>query len=129
MWGDYSLSYDEMTPKLKRTVERDVGTLFSRRAFLLNPTFEDLKRLSPFHPNVNYGKATLFLSDKGMAALQRLTKLVGSLTSLADCVSERDIDSQILQSYKSWLNQNLQPTGQEFMEDIVDSLLRVVKDY
>ena len=118
-----------MTPKQKRIVERDVETLFSVRAFLSNPTFEDLKRLSPFHPNITSGQATLFLSDKGLVALQRLTSLTSSLTLLAGSVSERDINAQTFRSYKSWIKRNLQPTGQELMEDIVNSLLGIVKDY
>ncbi|MFZ0931737.1 MAG: hypothetical protein WAN11_24280 [Syntrophobacteraceae bacterium] len=123
------MPYNEMTPKQKRTIERDVETLFSVRAFLSNPTFEELKRLSPFHPNVNCGQATLFLSDKGLAALQRITKLISLHSLLAGSVSERDLDAQTLRTYKSWLNRNLQPTGQEFTEDVVSSLFGVVKDY
>jgi hypothetical protein len=118
-----------MTPKQKRIVERDVETLFSVRAFLSNPTFEDLKRLSPFHPNIKCGRGTLFLSDKGIAALQRLKNLIGSITLLAGAVSERDISAHMLRGYESWLKRNVQPTGQGFTEDIVNSLLGIVKDY
>ena len=35
----------------------------------------------------------------------------------------------MLRSYKSWIKRNLQPTGQELMEDIVNSLHAIVKDY
>ena len=123
------MPYDEMTPKQKRIVERDVETLFSVRAFLSNPTFEDLERLSPFPPTIRSRRLTLFLSDKGVVALQRLTSLIGSPTLLTGSVSERDISLQTFRSYETWLEKNLQPTGQEFTEDIVNSLLGIVKDY
>ncbi|HWQ89039.1 MAG TPA: hypothetical protein VN374_03605 [Desulfitobacteriaceae bacterium] len=121
--------YEKLTQKQRRTIERDVETLFSRRAFIISPTFEDIKRLGPFHPNIRYGPGTLFLSDKGVAALRRITSLLGSLSLMASSVSMRDIDVQVLGNYKSWLERDLQPTGREFTEGIVNSLVGIIMDY
>lgn len=123
------MTYAGMSPKQKRIVERDVKTLFSPRAFLRAPTFEELKRLLPFHPQVKYKSGTLFLSKKSVAALRRLIVSLSGLPELIDTVSTREIDTQLQKSYKTWLENGQQPTGQEFIESVVNYLLGKVKHY
>jgi Apea-like HEPN len=118
-----------MTPKQKRIVERDLQTLFSRRAFIAKPTLEDIKRLDFFPPTVKYNRGTLFLSDKGDAALKRLTDLVCGLPELIGSVSKREIGTQVLKSYNDLIERQLQPTGQEFIDGLAHTLLATVKDY
>src|SRR5882724_902012 len=122
------MSYSGLTPKQKRIVERDVETLFSPAAFIHNPTLEGIKRLGFFHPTVEYKGGTLFLSDRGDAASKRLLDIVCSFPELAGCVSKREIGRQILKNYNDWLERHLQPTGQEFVEAVTDTLLATVKD-
>lgn len=124
-----SMSYDKMTPKQKRIIEKDVETIFSPRAFLRTPTLEVLKRLGPFHPSVKYKGRSIFLSEKGVAALGRLIDLLCDLPALTDTVSRREIDTQVQKSYNAWLEKDLQPTGQEFAEGVVGSLLAQVRSY
>jgi hypothetical protein len=112
-----------MTPKQRRIVERDVENLFSPKAFISKPTLEDVMRLGFFHPTVKYKRGTLFLSDKGMAAVRRLTDLVYGLDALRDSVSKREIGVQLLKNYNDLLEKHLQPTGQEFIEGVADALL------
>jgi len=123
------MSYAELIPKQKRIIERDVETLFSPRAILRAPTFDELKRLVPFHPCVKYKNGTLFLAEKGVAALKRLIDLLSDMPELANVVSIRDINTQALKSYGAWLEKNLLPTGQEFIDDAVNSLVGQVKQY
>lgn len=123
------MSYTEITRKKRRIVERDVETLFSPRAFLRAPTLDELKRLVPFHPSVKYKNGTLFLSEKGVAALRRLTNSLSYVPELANAVSVRDIDTQVQKSYGAWLEKNIQPTGEEFIDEVVNSLLGQVKHY
>jgi hypothetical protein len=118
-----------LTPKQKRIVERDVETLFSRKAFLSNPTIEDIKQLDPFHPTVEYNRGTFFLSDAGVAALRRLTDLVCGLQELSEVVSRREIYAGVLATYNGLVEKLLQPTGQEFVESVTDALLATVKNY
>lgn len=122
------MPYDRLTPKQKRIVERDVETLFSPAAFLSKPTLEDIKPLGFFHPTVEYKGGMLFLSDRGDAALRRLQKTMCSLAEFAGCVSTREIGSQILKNYNDWLEKHLQPSGQEFIDIVADSLLLTVKE-
>jgi hypothetical protein len=117
-----------LTPKRKRIVERDVETLFSPAAFIRNPTLEGIKRLGFFHPTVEYKGGTLFLSERGDAASRRLLDIVCRLPELAECVSKREIGSQIFKNYNDWLERHLQPTGQEFVQAVTDALLATVKD-
>jgi hypothetical protein len=118
-----------MTSKEKRIVERDVATLFSIRAFLATPTFEDIRRLGPFHPEVKYKGNIIYLSEEGINAASRLVKLISRLPKLTDFVSEREIDAQVQESHSYWLEGNLQPTGAEFLDRVVDSLLGQIRKY
>lgn len=81
------MPYSEMTPKQKRIVERSVESLFSPTAFIPKPTLEEIQKLGFFHPTVNYNRGTLFLSDRGVIALRRLTDLVCGISELSDSVS------------------------------------------
>lgn len=123
------MSYAELRPNLKKIVEKNLETLFSPGAFLRAPSFEDLKRLLIVHPNVKVKGGTIFLSEKGVCALRRLIRLLQDIPSLSSVVSTREIDRQVQKSYNAWLNRSLQPTGQEFIDDVVNSLLGEVKQY
>jgi len=123
------MQYSGMTSKQKRIIERDVESLFSPGAFLPNPTLEDIKQLDFFHPTVKINRGTLFLSDKGEAALKRITDLVCGMPALSDSVSRRETSTEVLKSYNEWLEKFLQPTGQEFVEGIAKTLMATVKDY
>ena len=118
-----------MTSKDKRIVERDVATLFSSRAFLATPTFEEIRRLGPFPPQVEYKGNIIYLSEEGINAASRLVKLIFRLPKLVDFVSEREIDAQVQESHIYWLEGNLQPTGAEFLDRVVDSLLGQIRKY
>jgi len=121
--------FSGLTAKQKRIVERDVATLFSRRAFLSKPTIEEIKQLEPFHPTVEFNRGTLFLSDAGVAALGRLTDLVSGMQGLSEVVSRREVYAAIVKTYNDLLQKLLQPTGQEFVEDVTGALLGTVKTY
>lgn len=122
--------YDEvLTPKQKRIIEGDVRTLFSSAAFLGVLNFDELKLLPPFHPQVEYDGASMFLSAKAIAALRRLIGLLGDLAVLSDTVSRREIDSEIRKSYGGWLSKRLTPTGREFVEEVMQSLIQKIKQY
>lgn len=123
------MPYNGMTPKQKRIIESDVQSLFSPKAFISKPTLEDIRRLDFFHPTVKYKRGTLFLSDKGVAAVRRLTELVCDLPALRNPVSRNEVAVRVLRNYNDLLDKHLQPTGQEFIESVADALLASVRDY
>jgi hypothetical protein len=123
------VSDSTLTPKQKRTVQRDVETLFSPKAFVVKPTLENIQRFGVFHPTVRYKRGIHFLSDRGVMALRRLTGIICGMKSLRDSVSEREIGAQVLQCYNDLLEKHLQPTGEELVENVVASLIDTVKNY
>ena len=123
------MSYSTLTPKQKRTVQRDVETLFSPKAFVVKPTLEDIQRFGVFHPTVRYKRGIHFLSDRGVMALRRLTDIICGMKSLRDSVSEREIGAQVLQCYNDLLEKQLEPTGEELVENVAASLIATVKDH
>ena len=64
-------------------------------AFLPNPTLDEIKQLSVFHPTVAYNGGTLFLSERGVAAIRRLGDVCGSLAIFSDAVSRREVGIEI----------------------------------
>lgn len=118
-----------MTRKQMRVFERDIQTLFSIRAFLRGPSMADIKRLSPFPRIVKLNTGTLFMSEQGVAALKRLIESFASFPVLSDAVSIGEIDDQVNKNYRTWLVKGLQPTGQEFVDETVGTLLGQVKSY
>jgi hypothetical protein len=121
--------FETMPNKKRRIIERDLQTLFAPRAYITEPTIDDLKRLDLFHPSVQYENGVLYLSEQGVEALRRLVESLASLPVLTNNVSVGDINEQVLQCYSGWLNKGLQPTSQEFLEEVTDSLLSQVKCY
>jgi len=121
--------FDTMTRKQRRIVEGDLRTLFARRAFIIAPTIDDLKRLDPFHPRVQYRNGAVYLSEQGATALRRLVKSLASLPGLSNLISFGEINEHVLDQYSAWLSKGMQPNGLEFIEEASDALLRQVKRY
>jgi len=117
-----------MTPKEKRTIERDLETLFSTKAFIIPATIEVWKSLGFFHPQVRTDNGALPLSPVGIAALRRLTGIVQKFPELRDSCSSKEIAEQVHESYEGWIKRLLQPDGQEFVDGVRDALLATVKE-
>jgi hypothetical protein len=118
-----------MTPKHKRIIERDVECLFSLEAFMVNPTGDDFKRNGFMRPYITVNRRTIFLSDKAIAALDRLTDVIARIPSVSGVVSRNEIHGQVVKNFSNWLESLLQPTGQEFIDRVIEDLLRLVKEY
>lgn len=123
------MPYNAMKPKQKRIVERDVESLFSPKAILPKQTLEDIRQLGFFQPSIKFKGGTLYLSEKAIAALSRLTDTVCGLKEISDSVSRNEVSWQVSKSHNDWIEKLLQPTGQEFIDGVVDTLSATVKDY
>lgn len=124
------MTYTELSAKQKRIVEKDLQTLFSQRAIQKAPTTaEDLKRIIFSYPEIKYKRGTLFLSEDGKNAVERLVKIFSGMTPFDGMVSKQELHSIIIENYQTWLNRDLQPSGKEFTEKIVSSIISIIKDY
>jgi hypothetical protein len=122
------MTYGALQPKTKRMIERDLETLFSPRAFY-SPDIEELKKLGMqvLYREIKYKERTLFLSENGAAALRRLTQSILEVPSLVDAISQREVATEVKHAYNQWIEQHLQPDGQEFTDDVAKTLLAVVR--
>jgi hypothetical protein len=123
--------YSAMTPKQKRTINNDLNTLFSVRAFS-EGRIEDWRRLGigAFAREIKFEGGSLLLSDKGIAALSRICRLVSDTPPLVGSVSAGDVSAAVKKSYNEWFQKKLQPDdGQEFVDPIVEELLGTVKTF
>ena len=116
-----------MTPKERRTMDADLATLFSVKAFLVLKTMEDWQSVGFFHPSVRTETNTHPLSKAGSAALTRMTKTIQKLPELGECTSG-EIAQQVHESYEGWLKQRLVPDSGEFVEECSAKLLATVKE-
>jgi hypothetical protein len=124
------MTYVALQPKTKRMIERDLETLFSPMAFY-SPDIEELKKLGMqvLYREIKYKGRTLFLSESGVAALRRLTESILQLPSLVDAVSQREVATEVKHAYTQWIEQHLQPDGQEFTDAVAKTLLALVRRY
>jgi hypothetical protein len=118
-----------MTAKDKRIVERDLEILFSVRAFIIPPTIEVWKSLEFFHPSVRTDNNTHPLSEAGIAALRRLTRIIQDIPEIRNSCSLKEVTTQVHESYETWIKQSLQPTGEEFIDGAREALLSQVMEY
>jgi hypothetical protein len=126
-----------LTPKHKRIIEWDVKCLLSEEAVVMNPALDDFKRNDFMRPCITVNCRTILLSEKGIAALERLTDVIGRIPSLTGIVARGEIYDQVVKSYSAWLEKLIQPagqdsvdgvTGEEFVEGVTEALLGLVKD-
>lgn len=112
-----------MTPKEKRTIERDVSTLFSSRALPARPTMEEWTE----NPTVKTERGDRPLSTVGLAALRRLTSLISEIPEVQDACSPKEIAEEVFERYSTWVLSTRQPSGQEFTDDVLRALRAKVK--
>jgi hypothetical protein len=93
-----------MTPKQKRTVDHDLALLFSPKAFITNPTIDEVKPFGFFRPSIEINRTTLFLSQGGITALKRLSRVIGDLPELCDLVSKSEIANQLAKSHNAFIS-------------------------
>lgn len=118
-----------LSPKQRRTTEADVALLFSVAGFMRNVSIEDIKRLAPWHPYVEYNRKAFFLSERGVHALGRLRDTLSEVPELKVACSKREIDSQVAATHEHFISQLAQPTGDEFVSHATAALLGTVKDF
>lgn len=112
-----------MNPKQKRTIERDVSTLFSDRALPARPTMEEWTE----NPTVRTDQGDRPLSTVGLAALRRLTSLISDIPEVRDVCSPKEIAEEIFERYSGWVLRSGKPNGQEFTDDVLSALRAKVK--
>lgn len=112
-----------MTPKQKRTIERDVRTLFSSRALPARPTVEEWTE----NPTVKTERGDRPLSTVGLAALRRLTSLISDIPEVRDVCSPKEIAEEIFERYSGWVLRSGKPNGQRFTDDVLSALRAKVK--
>lgn len=112
-----------MNLKQKRTIERDVSTIFSDRALPARPTMEEWTE----NPTVRTDQGDRPLSTVGMAALRRLTSLISDIPEVRDVCSPKEITEEIFERYSGWVLRSGKPSGQEFTDEVLLALRAKVK--
>jgi hypothetical protein len=97
--------YNQLNPKQKRIIERDIETLFTPAALLGNSKLEEIKKLDVLHPTVRIGRGLMFLSDAGLSAVRRIGDVLSTLPTFNGSVSTFEIDNEILKNYNGWPHQ------------------------
>ena len=118
-----------MNPKQKRIIERDVETLFSVRALTVLSSVEAWMKLGFFYPTIKTDKGEIPLSPVGIAALRRLTTLISDVPEVRESCSPGEIAQEVMERYSNWIRKLLQPSGEEFTDDVVQALLAKVKTH
>jgi hypothetical protein len=112
-----------MNAKQRRIIEREVATLFSKRALPIRPTLEEWTE----NPTVRTEQGDRPLSVVALAALRLVTSLIGGIPEIRTSCSPKEIAEEVFERYSSWVASSREPTGQEFSDDVVGALRAKVK--
>jgi hypothetical protein len=112
-----------MDAKQKRIIEREIAMLFSKRALPVRPTLEEWTE----NPTIRTEQGDRPLSVVALAALRRVTSLIGDIPEIRNSCSPKEIAEEAFERYSSWVVSSRQPTGQEFTDDVVGALRTKIK--
>ena len=112
-----------MDAKQKRIIERDVGTLFSKRALPVQPTLEEWTE----NPTIRTEQGDRPLSTAALAALRRIASLIGKIPEVRNSCSPEETAGEVFERYSGCVATSRRPTGQEFTDDVVGALRAKVK--
>ena len=76
-----------MDTKQKRIIDRDVGTLFSKRALPVRPTLEEWTE----NPTIRTERGDRPLSTGALAALRRVTSLIAEIAEIRNSCSPKEV--------------------------------------
>lgn len=114
--------YEELLPKQKRIIKRDVSLILSLKGLSFPKTIEDLKALGFFSPKIKVGNKEIYLSVDGRTALRRICDIINQSKTYENLLTYSDIYKVVLHEIERWLSDQLVPNDVEFLTPL-DKLL------
>jgi len=88
--------YEELLPKEKRIIKKDIALILSFKGLSFPKTYEELKELGFFPPKLKIDKKEIYLSANGKAALRRICDIINKSKLYENLLNYNDIFQTVL---------------------------------
>ena len=121
--------YQELTPKQKRTIRRDIELIFSLKGLSFPKTIDELREIGFLSPRVKVNKKDVYLSRDGRIALRRICDFVHQASEFDGALNYNDVFQGLVSEIERWLNDGLIPDDEEFINPLDTLLSKKIDDY
>jgi hypothetical protein len=121
--------YEELIPKQKRMIARDIGVITSLKGQRLLRTLEDFKEVSFFSSKLTVKGKEIYLSVDGEASLQRICDITYGSKKYSELLDYNDISQSVLAELGRWHSNGLIPSGEEFIKELDQLLSKTIKKF
>ena len=121
--------HEELTPKQKRSIKRDIDLIFSLKGLSFPKTIDDIKEIGFFSPKVKVNKKDIYLSKDGRIALRRICDFIYQTRKYGDALNYNDIFQGVIAEIERWLNDSLVPDDAEFIDPLDILLSKKIDNY
>ena len=121
--------YEELTPKQKRSIKRDIDLIFSLKGQSFPKAIDEIKEIGFLSPKVKVNKNEIYLSKDGRVALRRICDFIHQTRKYGDVLNYNDIFQGVIAEVERWLNDNLIPDDAEFIDPLDILLSKKIDNY
>lgn len=119
----------DLDNKQKRSIQRDINLIFSMKGIVVPKTIEEHKELGPFAPSIKLSDRELYLSKKGIEALNRICDYVYKTETYSTLLNYGDVYDCVKKEIGNWIDKKLIPEGEEFTSPLDNELSSLIDDY
>jgi hypothetical protein len=111
--------HDQLTPKQRRSIKRDLGLIFSLRGVVFPKSIEDLRQLGFLSPyKIKIKDKQVYFSKKSKQAFERICGFIEDTDKFKNNLNYDNIFYEVLKEIERWFNQYLIPDDFEFIEPL-----------
>lgn len=121
--------YEELTPKQKRIIARDINVVSSLKGLSFPKTIQDIKEIGFFSPKIKVKEKEIYLSEEGKAALRRICDIAHDTKRYRDLLNYNDVFQSVLAELGRWLSDGLIPDADEFTKPLDRLLSNTIKKF
>ena len=121
--------YDELTPKQRRTITRDINVIFSFKNFLFPKTIEEIKEIGFFSPKIRVNSGEVYFLENGKKSLGRICDFVHQSKKFQNLLNYDDIFQSVLSEIERWISDGFIPNTIEFIGPLEKLLSGKIKRY
>ena len=121
--------YEELTPKQKRSIKRDIDLIFSLKGLSFPKTIEEIKEIGFLSAKVKVNENEIYLSKDGRVALRRICDFIHQSKIFGNVPNYNDIFQGVFGEIERWLNDSLVPDDEEFVDPLDILLSKQIDNY
>lgn len=121
--------YEELSPKQRRTVARDLNVILSLKGLSFPKTIDEIKEIGFFSPRIKVYDKEIYLSENGRIALRRICDFTHQSNKFKDLLNYNDVFKCVLSEIERWISSGSVPDAYEFIVSLDDLLSESIREY